>query len=85
MMGGSGSVIYKRKSSCTHSTDHTHNIKYSLCRSLLRCIRAIRKLLSAIKQLYKNVISLVDSGESDRDRPTNDDADVIVTGKLILR
>ena len=35
MIGGSGFVIYKRKSSCTHSTDHTHNIQYSLCRSLL--------------------------------------------------
>ena len=35
MMGGSDFVIYKRKSSCTHSTHHTHNIQYSLCRSLL--------------------------------------------------
>lgn len=56
--GGSGSVgIYKRKSVLTVQIIL---IIYSIRYADLCCIRAIRKLLCAIKQLYKNVISLVD-------------------------
>ena len=56
MMGEVALSFYKRKSVLTgHIILIIYSIRYAFC-----CIRAIRKLLCAIKQLYKNVISLVD-------------------------
>ena len=57
MMGEVALSFYKRKSVLIV---HIILIIYSIRYADLCCIRAIRKLLCAIKQLYKNVISLVD-------------------------